>query len=959
MAVQRRRRRWARALTASVAALAVGLGLSAGTTLPAAVAVAAEDSFDPGLYLVTFDQTPTAVYTGGVPGYPATAPLDGRRFDSARRSVQRYEALLERRQDEVLAGVGDLDPVYRYTTVVSGVAVELDGPQVRELRTSPGVRSVERSTRSHLDSVDTASFLGLPGRNGAWAQAGGAETAGKGVVIGVIDSGLWPHNPSFAAPSLPDDGSVPGLAGFTGRCQPGDQWSAEDCNQKVVAARWFVDGFGADNVASAEYLSPRDSQGHGSHVAATAAGNASVQMTIDGDAVGETSGMAPGAAIAAYKACWVAPNPADDGCASADVLKALDQAVADGVDVVTHAISGPAAKDTAMQLAFRNATAAGVMVVTSAGNDGRRGVGASSPWVTTAAASTYQLFQGAAVLGDGTRLVGANISAQPVPEAPAVLAADAAAPDAERSLAALCAPGTLDAKAVTGAIVVCKRGVTARVEKSRTVQRAGGIGMVLVNTGPRSVDADFHSVPTVHLDRATGERLLDYLADAGAGARLAIDPAAEDDAEVPQLAGFSGRGPGIDADVLKPDLTAPGVSVLAAVAPTAGSGRNWDALSGTSTAAAHVAGLAAVIRGEHPTWSPTAVKSAMMTSAYDVVGDAGALAQGAGHVDPTRFLDPGLVYDAAGSFDAGSSRAVNTPSIAVGDLVGTTVVRRTVTNVSDRPETYNATVSGVPGVDVSVVPATFTVRPGESQTFRVRFVAKRSARFGRFVSGDLTWNGTREHRARIPLAVRAQRLEAPSERSGVGSSGSLRLTGVAGMTGRIPVEVIGLAGSVPEEIRLSPGSFDVTNPVAGPAVHHASFQVHDATAAARFDVAALRELDDFDLYIYRDGRLVGSETSSQSAERVTLLDPAPGDYDVYAHLQRSHDHSAAAAEVTGWVVGNTDTGTLDAPGSVRLTGGEEFSVRVSWSRLESSQRWFGLVAFGADERREVTPITID
>ncbi|HET7327986.1 MAG TPA: S8 family serine peptidase [Nocardioidaceae bacterium] len=959
MAPQRRHRRRARALTACLAACAVALGMSSeAAAVPPAIGSA------PGLYLVTFDAVPTAVYSGGVRGYDATAPRDGERFDSGRDAVDRYGALLERRQDRILARVGDPDPVYRYTTVVSGVAVELDRSQVQELRTTAGVRAVERNTHSHLDSTDSASFLGLPGHDGAWAQAGGAEAAGRGVVIGVIDSGLWPDNPSFAAPSLPEDGSPPGLRGFNGSCQAGERWSADDCNQKVVAARWFVDGFGEDNVASAEYLSPRDIQGHGSHVAATAAGNASVQMTIDGESIGKTSGMAPGAAIAAYKACWAAPDPADDGCASADVLRAMDQAVADGVDIVAYPLSGQATGGTAMQLAFRNATAAGVMIVTSAGNDGHRGVSPSSPWVTTAAASTYQLFQGAAVLGNGTRLVGADISKQPVPEAPAVLGADAAAADAKRSQAALCAPGTLDAKAVADAIVVCLRGEIARVEKSRTVQRAGGVGMILLNTEPGSVEADFHAVPTVHLHRAAGARLRRYLSSAGDRARLAIDPIAEREVQVPRLAGFSGRGPADDADVLKPDLTAPGVSVLAAVAPTAGSSRSWDVLSGTSTAAAHVSGLAALIRGEHPRWSPAAVKSAMMTTAYDLVGGAGALGQGAGHVDPSQFLDPGLVYDASppqggAGLDARSPQAINNPSIAVSDLVGRTVVRRTVTNVSGQTETFNATVAGVPGVDVSVVPATFRLRPGQSQSFRVRFVAERSARFGRFVSGDLSWNGTHGHAVRIPLAVRARRLDAPAGRRGVGSSGSLRLAGVGGMTGRVPIDVSGLVGAVPETIGLTPGDFDPANPMAGTAAHRAVYQVGDTTAAVRFDVAARDNLDDFDLYVYRNGRLVESAAGDRSAEAVTLVDPPPGNYEVYVHLQRTADHTPGSAQVTGWVAPSRDTGTLQVPSTVQLRGGERFSVRASWSRLESSQRWFGLVSFGTGDHRQVTPVTID
>lgn len=482
--------------------------------------------------------------------------------------------------------------------------------------------------------------------------------------------------------------------------------------------------------------------------------------------------------------------------------------------------------------------------------------------------------------------------------------------------------------------------------------------MVLVNTGKGTLDADFHSVPTVHLDHEAGAQLRRYVESAGDQARIAIDPAAEDGAEVPRLAAFSGRGPGADTDLVKPDLAAPGVSVLGAVAPTAASGRNWDVLSGTSMAAAQVAGLAALVRGERPDWSPTAVKSAMMTSAYDMAaGPSGPLAQGAGHVDPTRFLDPGLVYDASSTHRAPSPRGVNTASIAVDDLVGRTVVRRTVTNVSNRVETYNATVSGVPGVDVSVVPATFQLEPGESQAFRVRLVATGTARFGRFAGGYLTWHGSRGHTVRAPLAVRARRLTAEDELDGAGGSGTLQLTGTGGMTGDVPVEVTGLVGATPEPVDLAPGGpFDVRQPSAGPSTHRATFEVADNAAAVRFDVRGEDEGADFDLYIYRDGELVTHASAESPGEQVTLLDPRPGRYEAYAHLQDFTADSSGEATFTGWVLPDEDTGTLQTPPTVQLRGNARFSIVATWSDLQTSQRWFGLVRVGA---AEVTAVSID
>jgi subtilisin family serine protease len=958
MSPRRRTRRWAQDRAAAFACI-VGAVTAVLAAPPASGAPSAGGRV--GLYLVTFADEPAATYRGGVDGFPATATTVGDRFDKMRVEVSRYRLRLEQRQDDaldVVADVGGLAPVYRYTTVVSGVAVHLTATQAAALRSLPSVVNVERSTRGRLDSVDSAQFLGLTGSDGVWQRIGGSRQAGDGVVLGLVDSGVWPENPSFAAPPLPSHPSADGLRGFTGSCQAGDRWREENCDAKIVAARWFVDGFGEDSVSSAEYLSPRDVSGHGSHIAATAAGNEEVRTTVDSTWMGDSFGVAPGASIAVYKACWTAPDPADDGCEAADVLRALDQAVADGVDVVNQPISGESFVGTAMQRAFRNAATAGVVVITSAGNAGRRGVAPSSPWVTSVGASTFRALDGAAVLGDGTRLVGAMADRRGTRPTAVVLGSEAAVRPGRRSAAARCEPGALDAATVAGKVVVCERGVTARVDKSRSVEQSGGVAMVLLNTEPAEVDADLHSVPTVHLDHADGARLLHYLREAGRSATVALDPTVRQDGELPGLASFSGRGPGTDADLLKPDLVAPGVGVLAAVAPPSHAGRNWDVMSGTSMATAHVAGLAALIRSRHPRWSSAVVKSAMMTTAYDVTDSQGALGQGAGHIDPIRFLDPGLVFEAQPAESPRAALATNSPSIAVGDLVGSVVVRRTITNVSRRVETYNAAVDGVRGVDVSVVPASLRLAPGDSRTFRVRMVATRNARFDAYVSGALTWSGSRGHVARIPLAVRTVQIAVPEEANGIGASGAIRLDGTGGLTGRLPVTVAGLVGAVPEPVALTVGAFDPTDPVDGPATHRKTFEVPEGTAAVRFDVEAVGD-DNVDLHVYRNDTLVASASGASPNEQVTLLDPEPGRYDVYTQLVGLPADGSAMAYFTGWVVPDRDTDTLDLPDTVPLSGAEEFALRARWQRLDGGQRWFGLVRFGSGPEQVVTPVVID
>ena len=291
-------------------------------------------------------------------------------------------------------------------------------------------------------------------------------------MVGVVDTGIWPGNPSFNGLADGTPGTAPGLPGFHGACAPAEEWSAEDCSDKVVSARWFVKGFGAENTAGAEYLSPRDGTGHGSHVASTAAGDHGVRVEIDGQRFGTTSGMAPAARLAVYKACWSAPDPSDDGCTTADTVAAVDAAVADGVDVLNYSVSGSTVRDDSVERAFLGAASAGVFVAASAGNGGPRpgSVRHVAPWVTTVAAGTHHLFQGAVRLGDGRSYVGAMVSDAAVRPTRLVLGADAAAPGADPRRRPALRVGR--ARRVEGA--GRDRGVRARRRRPGRQVRGGG-----------------------------------------------------------------------------------------------------------------------------------------------------------------------------------------------------------------------------------------------------------------------------------------------------------------------------------------------------------------------------------------------------------------------------------------------------------------------------------------------------
>ena len=951
-------------LARSAAALVVGCVLLGSS--PVAAAKGAPTDPDrttrPGVYVVTLSAPPAAAYAGGVPGLPATTPTTAARFDRTRPAVRTYQRRLVARQDAVLRTIGRPAVLYRYTTALHGFAATLDSEQVRRLRATRGVLRVERSVRQRVDralpsaevAASSRSLLGVSGPDGAWARHGGPDRAGRGVVVGVVDSGIWPENPSFATLATRSPGADRAPAGFHGGCAAAERWSAESCNDKIVSARWFVKGFGEENTASAEYLSPRDGTGHGSHVASTAVGDHGVRVRVDDQRFGTTSGMAPAARLAVYKACWTAPNPDDDGCTTADTVAAVDAAVADGVDVLNYSVSGSRVLDDSVERALLGAVAAGVFVAASAGNDGPRAgsVGHVSPWVTTVGASTHHDFAGVVRLGDGRSYTGAMVADRRVPEARIVLGADVAAPGVSRVAARRCATGALDTAATQGRIVVCDRGGGPRVSKSASVAVSGGVAMVLANPRRQSTDADVHAVPTVHLDARQAASVKAYVRRAGTRATARLAPAPGAGRALPAVAGFSGRGPAPDRDVVKPDLTAPGVGILAAVAPPSDSGRSWDLASGTSTSAPHVAGLAAFVLGVRPRWTPAQVRSAMMTTAYDLAGRPGVFTEGAGHVDPSRFLDPGLVFDTPTTAwqrvltGVSSLRDVNAPSVAVGDLVGPTTLTRRVTNVGRATESYAVRVVGLRGVDVQAFPATVRLAPGQSRTVRLRITARPTVPVDRDVTGWLVWRGDR-HRVRVPVFVRPTVVAASEQVRGRGDAGTVVVRGRSGNGRTLKLRSTRLVAARTTAVRPSQGRFD-------PADHGAaSVRVPAGTLVARIAAAG-----DVDLRVYRGGRRV-AEATGDSPE-VTLEAPARGSYQVHVHERSATDASPTVARLSTWLVpggaGTRGPKVELSTDAVGFAPGRAFRYSASWKGLDPAQEYLGVVTYGDSDRRTLLEV---
>ncbi len=970
-------------------------GLIAGTALGAAAMPSGfgghhQTTFTPGRYIVTLAAASAATYQGGDNGFAPTKPNEGKQLNAQNRSVESYSDYLAAQQEDVAASAGaTID--YSYTLALNGFAADLTAAQAMQLALNKNVVALAPDELRHITAVPSTTFLGLDGPDGVWSKVGGVDKAGEGVVVGMLDTGIAPENPSFAGSPLGTsagddpylDGSVITFAkgdgtNFTGTCEAGVQFAANDCSTKIVGARYFVDGFSASKIGGVdvgEYLSPRDGDGHGSHTGSTAGGNADVSASIDGASFGTISGVAPAAKIAAYKVCWSGPDPigtTDDGCATSDLLAAIDASVSDGVDVISFSIGGSAAQTTvsATDQAFLGAAAAGIFVSAAAGN---AGPGAStldnaSPWITTVAASTIPSYEATVTLGDGVKMAGASATVDMTPGAPP-LTGDLVLADnvklAGASSANLCFADTLDPALTAGKIVVCERGVIARVDKSAEVARAGGIGVVLVNVTPSSIDLDNHVIPTIHLDAQFHDAIMAYAATAGATASFSPDNSTGIEPPTPQVAGFSSRGPVLadGSDILKPDITAPGVAILADGANAEGESGTFQFLSGTSMATPHISGLAALYLGVSPTASPSQIKSAMMTTAYNTVDGSGnavtdPFLQGAGHVDPTKFFEPGLLYlnglddwyayiQAIG-YDVGVTPIdpsdLNLASIAIGSLTAPETITRTVT--ATQAGTFSSAVS-VPGIDAVVSPSTLTfASAGDTASYTVTF-SRTTAALDTFTTGAITWTSGSTV-ARSPIAIQPVAIEAPGNVKGEGANGSVDVTVTPGSTADIPLSTTGLSLGI-----LQPDPTGAETEHSGSGGPGDSFDytvtVPAGAALARFDLDSMDDVADLDLTVFQldaDGNQVaGWQSATASAdERVDIVAPEAADYQVHVGIFSANPTTAFDLRTFAVEPGGAPL-TL-SPDVIAGQQGVPATYTASWSGLEAHSSYLGVISYG-------------
>src|SRR5438067_786331 len=490
--------------------------LAAGTLVSAAAAMALVAASSPtastptaapadnGVYIVQMSPAPAVAYTGGIPGYNATAPKPGQKIDPLATDTVKYVGYLKSKHDEALGKVGGGPKLYDYAFSYDGFAAKLTAKQAAAMAKQPEVVAISPDEVVSQDTSSTPHFLGLDDPNGLWSQLGGLTAlkkgpgAGENIIIGLVDSGIWPESKSFT--DLAANGNVlyQQLRVFHGRSESTEtvtdgSWDVNLCNKKLIGARHFDAAWDGDAAIKSqrpwEFLSPRDYNDHGSHTTSTAGGNNGVPTTGPAAVFGPISGMAPRARVAMYKALWSTQDGATASGFTSDLTAAIDQAGSDGVDVINYSISGTTTNFLdPVQVSYLFAARAGVFVSASAGNSGPTTgtVAHPGPWLTTVAAGTHNRNgQGSVTLGNGATYTGASVATAvgpaPVIDSTAAGLAGADPVKVELCYAASDNSGTavLDPTKVAGKIVICKRGVIARVDKSFAVQEAGGVGMVM------------------------------------------------------------------------------------------------------------------------------------------------------------------------------------------------------------------------------------------------------------------------------------------------------------------------------------------------------------------------------------------------------------------------------------------------------------------------------------------------
>ncbi|KAL1222428.1 Subtilisin-like protease SBT3.6 [Cardamine amara subsp. amara] len=701
--------------------------------------------------------------------------------------------------------------VYSYRHGFSGFAAKLTKSQAKKIADLPEVVHVVPDSFYKLTTTRTWDYLGLSAANPK--NLLNETNMGEQIIIGIIDTGVWPESEVFN-----DNGIGPVPSHWQGGCESGENFNSSNCNKKLIGAKYFINGFLAENESfnsteSLDFISPRGFNGHGTHVSTIAGGSYVPNISYKGLAGGTVRGGAPRARIAMYKACWYLDDFGITTCSSADILKAMDEAIHDSVDVLSLSIGSDVPlygetdiRDGITTGAF-HAVLKGIVVVCAGGNSGPevQTVTNTAPWIITVAATTLdRSFATPLTLGNNKTILGQAMYTGPelgftslvYPENPG---------NSNESFSGTCEELLFNSNlTMAGKVVLCfttspYSGAVSRA--ARYVKRAGGLGVIIARHPGYAIRPCLDDFPCVAVDWELGTDILLYIRSNGSPV-VKIQPSRTLIGQPvgTKVATFSSRGPNsVAAAILKPDIAAPGVSILAATTTNSTfNDRGFIMLSGTSMATPAISGVVALLKALHRDWSPAAIRSAIVTTAWrtDPFGEqifaegsprklADPFDYGGGLVNPEKAAQPGLVYDlgledyvlymcSVGYNETSISQLVgngtvcsnpkpsvldmNLPSITIPNLKEDVTLTRTVTNVGPLDSIYKVAVEPPLGFQVSVTPETLVFNSSAKKvSFTVKISTTHKINTG-YYFGSLTWSDS-VHNVTIPVSVRTQILQ--------------------------------------------------------------------------------------------------------------------------------------------------------------------------------------------------------
>ncbi len=957
----------------------LSLIFATGLVLPFSV-LAGQTSIIPDQWIVELEHDATLEYRGGDQGsgaalmsrgmvLEATAP-DGERLDTSAPHVLAYTEFLDRERSDILtlarARLGrEIQPRKVYRHVLNGFSVRMSEDEARELAKLPGVKRVMPDVAWQLETDRGPQVIGAPA---VWDGAAGVSSRGEGIVIGVIDSGInWDHR------YFSDDPSMTGGYEFS---NPLGQQLGEcsrpqvQCNDKLIGVWDFTDEgtFGRDP----------DGEGHGTHVASTAAGNPWTFELQDIDGTFATSGVAPRANIISYKVCYSEDHDDEDvagRCPGESITGGLEQAVEDGIDVINYSLGGDPADPWERSLLFLNIRNAGIMFVVSAGNAGpdvgSMSAPADAPWTLAVGSTSHGRRVGhRADVVDLTDLFvepGSGPEIQNTINAP-IVPADDAGSDLEGCVA-------FDDGALDGSIAFIKRGTCTFETKVDHAADAGALAVLVFNNevGENAIlmgGLENTTIPAGMIGSIEGELAL-------AGIRASSNPQATlyadlaklvDEDQQDRVSGFSSRGPGPDTPgVMKPNVMAPGEMILAGLVPDEQSiGLN----SGTSMASPHVAGAVALLKSMRPEWKPDMLQSALETTSEAAPvkvasGDASMMDRGAGRIRVDLAANIGLYLPISRSdFLAGNPASGGDPGqLNLAGIYADTCTQdceftRTVEALS--PGSWTVSTSG--DLDIEVTPDSFTLAAGQQQELNIT-VSGSSLGADMVLDGAvvLTPDDDSLSTQRLPVGM-VVAADLPSELRINTSSNRGRadyeielLTG----TDELVYRTSSLVRPIEESFELGqdPSTDDPFSGGAG--TRTLLVEVPEETLMLTVDTIDSSAVD-IDLYVGLDeagngeanpDEVVCEATSPGSREQCRIDNPTPGTWWILVQ-----NYQASSSQANDWVeleyalLSESEDYTLSVTGPARHDGGTlEFFLAWDQPSIRRSERWVGAVGLASSD----------